>query len=282
MIKCEKLSVVLDTFIRVYPQTINIYATIPKRNQLFDDNPIYYRFSFSKEGEVRKEKLYKKEIPNTSVLVEKIKSNFLENKQLISLGYHYLCDNQIYNGIKLVNTLEERLNIYFPLNETSLFNKNRDFFIEKKKVDFISYATKPIEKNVVDFIKIRPRSEHKSNILYTFNNYELSSYKKKKILEYYYSVNDDFNKNDFEIIMKIIYEYINNYLEEHPIYHYNLDRNYQTISLEIKFDSGKKIEIMGNELIDYLEKNCLIDNLYKLQIMKITEMPKILEKKKER
>ena len=278
MSRFQKLSVVLDQFVYMYPNDIKVFADWHVGNVLFPDDTLYYKFLLSDTGVPREVRLTKKCFPNTVSLYEKIKYDFLDNKYLISFGYD-ICTigkNNDFIGLRLMNSEEQRLNVYFSQNVLSDYEKEFEIFRRQKQYDFLEYASNPIRKGIVDKMTIRPAVDDRSGVVYVFDNYQYcSSYHKSKQLGYYYRKNNNqIDEDDLEIILELIRLFINNNLDDNPHYEYKLNNKYQTEILRIVCDSGKIIEMTDNDLIDRIEKAGIIDGLWKIMHREIDKMPK--------
>lgn len=270
----KKLSVVLDQFMHMYPRDISIY--IGECIGFCDKKYLNCRFIFSEDGFIRDKHILKKDFQNTLCLYNDIQKEFLTNKTLISLGYESLKISRQYMGIKLQNSQEERLNIYFCEELKSIYQDTINYYKQIKQKDFLEYASNPIKKHVVKKMIIRQAVDNRSGIIYIFNNEEYSSsLLKEKQLGYYYRKKDGIiDKDDLASILYLIRYFINCNLDRKPNYEYRLDCNYKTSALYIKCDSGEKIEIVDNDLIDIIEKTGLIDDLWRVKNQKIDKMPK--------
>lgn len=249
---------------------VSVFSSIHPGNKLFKDLIPYYKFQVSKTN-LRKETLLKKDFPNTSSIYKMIKEDFIKGKKIISIEHKRKKLEIEYEGIQLENNKGENLEIYFSKMAMQEYQKEKEKFTKIRMYDFYRYARKAIKKDIVDTMTIRPSFIKRSQVLYILNNLETSSLLKEKYLGYHYEKG---NPLDYFIISDLIRYFINSHIEENPKYIYNEDAQYQTVSLKICFESGKVIEIIGNDLIDFLEKNRLIDDLYDLNKKDINKMPK--------
>ena len=286
MEKFQKLSIVLDQFIHMYPNDIKVFMDLHVGNTLLPDDILYCKFLCSKVGKPREVRLLKKSFPNSMTLYEKIKDDFLDDKQLTSLGYdiYTVGHGNDYMGLQMINSAEQRLSVYFSEKVLPFYEKEYDFFQQQKQHDFFEYAANPIKGGVVDKMTIRSAIDDRSGVVYVFDNYQYcSSYHKSKQLGYYYRKSQNqIDEGDLMTILELIRLFINSNLADNPHYEYKLNHKYQTMVLRIVCDSGKFIEITDSDLIDKIEKAAIIDDLWKIMHHKIDEMPKQIKIMKER
>ena len=272
----QNLSVAVEQFIHMYPCDINIYIGVCRGNTLFSEDSICCRFQFSNEGSLRRLKAFKKDFPNTFILNQRIQREFLEAKQLISLGDQSKKLSQQYQGIRLQNDQEERLNLYFSEHVLLEYEETLRFYQQRKQQDFLSYALNPIEKHMVKRMTVRPSMASKSNVIYIRDNYQYASslWKEQQFGYYYQEKEQKVDSEDLLLILELIRSFINCNLNRNPHYEYKMDSRGNTLSLHIQCDSGEIIEIIGDSLIHSLEKAAIIDDLWKVMHQKIEKMPK--------
>ena len=80
-------------------------------------------------------------------------------------------------------------------------------------------------------------------------------------------------EEDIQIIVKIIRIFINKYILFKPKYKYSYNAKGQTTGLVIYFENGYVIDIKDLDLIEKIEKNGIIDDLWFVMHQLIEKMP---------
>ncbi len=245
---------------------------------LVGNNSKTYRFFITINGKLEEAPIKKVENQSVVDIYKKVLNNFFyecseektKRKRLTYVGYNTFKPNrksEEYLGIKLQNSKEEKLNIYFTSKSLEAFD-NLDRWIQQIKVsDFNDYANEYIEKNSVRRMTIRPAIDDKSSIVYIFDNEEYNSLRIQRQLGYYYRKSGHvIDELDVANICNIIRKFINHNLENHPRYEYN-------DILRIKCDKKIHLEIKDGDLIDQLEKKRILDDLWLVMNGVIEKMP---------
>jgi len=271
MEKLQTLSQSLDQYTVMHPDNIEVYVYRQNAGSLSVNGGLFYRFIFSEDGLPRENKMFKSHFDNTKALYKLIKKEFLNGNIITSAIYDKDPYDWGHTGIRLENNQKQKLSIFFA---EDLLDEKRDELFKfriMKKHDFAEYAKKRIDYNQVERITIRPARYDGSSIIYIRNNEDYSSLQKKNHLAYYYHVGENgIEGDDLTNISDIIRYYINRNLENSPNYRYHHDHRGVTTGLDVYFTSlgykGRKyIDIIDSNLIDYLEKDGLIDDLYRVR-----------------
>lgn len=240
-------------------------------NKLITTDTFYYRFYEVENGKLEKAFIDRKWNQSTIDIYEAILSDFMvdnkKEKLLTYIGYNtFKPDREEYLGIKLQNSEEEKLNIYFTSKALKAF-ENLEHLIQFIKMrDFYEYAMNSMEKEEVEKLVIHP-SLDRSSITYIRDNEEYNSLRIQKQLGYYYRKNDH-TIDEIELwnICNIIRQFINLNLENHPSYEYS-------DILRIKCDDKICLELRDDDLIDQLEKMRILDDLWLVMHGVINQMP---------
>lgn len=271
MDKLQTLSQSLDQYTVMQPDNIEVYVYRQNGGSLSVNGGLFYRFIFSEEGIPRKDKMFKSHFDNTKALYKLIKKEFLNGNIITSAIYDKDPYDWGHSGIRLENNRKQKLNIFFA---NDLLDEKRDELFKfriMKKHDFALNAKKRIDHNQVERITIRPANYDGSSMIYIPNNEDYSSLQKRNHLAYYYHVTEHgIEGDDLTNISDIIRYYINQNLKDSPNYRYHHDHRGITTGLDIYFTSlgyrGRKyIDMIDPNLIDYLEKDSLIDDLYQVR-----------------
>lgn len=241
------------------------------------------RFFDVVNGKLVKASIEQKWYQSTIDIYENILTNFFigikKEKFLTYIGYTTLKPNdEEYLGIKIQNSEEEKLNIYFTSKILSEFVKLDRLMQIMKMSDFYHYATRYIEKEPIEKIAIRPSADDRSSITYISDNKEYNSLRIKRQLGYYYRKNNsNIDEVDVWNICNIIRHFINSNIKSHPRYEYNE-------TLKIICNPNVFLEIEDSDLIDQLEKKRILDDLWLVMHGVIKKMPlqeESLNKKEE-
>lgn len=232
---------------------------------------LIYQIYSVKDGRLCKMNIDKKKDEKTIDIYENILADFLIDKKLIAVSYDTFKmskSGEEYLGLKLVNDLEEKLNVYFNSKSLYAFSDLENLVSLIKSQDFFRYAQNPISKNIVERMTIRPSDGDRSSILYIFNNNQYSYFNIQKQLGFYYRKNNHLiDEVDLQIIFSLIRYFINCNLENNPYYEYMKD------FLFIKCNKNACIEINDLDLIEKIEKARILDDLWLVMHNLIERMP---------
>lgn len=256
----------------MYPKEMTILVGKHSGNKLIATDTFYYSFYEVIDGNLKKVEINKKWNQSTMDIYEMILIHFFVNNQkekfLTYVGYNTFKPNrEEYLGLRLQNSEEEKLNIYFTTKALEAFEQFVKLIEMMKCRDFYEYAAHIISKKDVEKVVIRPSFEVKSSIAYIEDNEEYNFLRIQKQLEYYYRKSGNIiDAIDLENICKIIREFINFNLENHPRYEYSN-------ILRIKCDKKITLEVKDVDLIHQLEKMRILDDLWLVMHGIIEKMP---------
>lgn len=196
-------------------------------NQLITSDTFRYSFYEVINGNLKKADINKKWNQSTIDIYEMILTHFFVNNQkekfLTYVGYNTFKPNrEEYLGLRLQNSEEKKLNIYFTTKALEAFEQFVKLMEMIKCRDFYEYAIHTIAKKDVEKVVIRPSFDDKSSIAYIKDNEEYNSLRIQKQLEYYYRKNSrDIDEVDLWNICNIIRNFVNMNLKYHPRYEYS-------------------------------------------------------------
>lgn len=266
MSQFKKFKEIKEEYKKACPKEITIFVNRYQGNELIPNPKLIYHFLFSENKITRSQDLDIR-VKNTEELYRIILQEFFSEKKLVAVGYDKRRVNISYKGINLENSLEQRLNIYFSPSTLFAYKNLKYNLLQKKQQDFFAYASQLLEENQVNRFVIRPTIGSKSHLIYILDNYQDSpSLSVEKQLGYYYQKEKvGIERIDLDTIFNLISYFIKLHIHENLDYSYRVDGKYQTQALIIKARDNKRIEIMGETLIDKIEQSGIIDNLAALK-----------------
>ncbi len=267
-----------------FPDETSVFASLHKGNELLTDDKVFYRFLFSKEGTSRDVPFLKKEMQNTSDLFQLILKEFFCSNQLVSVHYDFVKIDVDYIGICLLNSNGGKLNVYFSSLVLDAYRIFDGWVQDRKYNDFFQYAINRInKKGAVKRIVIAPAKDKTSKVTYIFDNYEYKSpMHKEKFLEFLYGTcGNEIIGMDAVVIIRFIRYFINQNLDKDIRYWYSGKGDHISSDFHI-WVSGIHLLICGNDMVDLLEKYCIVDDLYDLIHGKINRMPELRKQNGEK